>query len=149
MTTARNLPPTWDQRCGTTRGSQAHSHRGERACDPCRAASAEAARERRNRPRPPRPAREAMEGAACWPAVRVTPGVMLHDCRHPYEKAEDWETRLATARAICHTCSVRPACKQLDEHYRGRRNGIDGILDGRPTSAPLYNRNDHAEGTTP
>ena len=36
------------------------------------------------------------------------------------------------ARAVCATCPAYTACKQLREHYKGRRAGVDGILAGQP-----------------
>lgn len=92
--------------------------------------------------RPPRPTREEMEAAACYPAEPVAPGVMLHDCRHPGEPDDQWQTRLRAARAVCRRCPVFTACDQLAAHYRGRKNGVDGILAGCPTSAPQYNLKD-------
>jgi hypothetical protein len=38
------LPPTFDPKCGTRTGYQHHRRRGERSCDPCRAANAQADR---------------------------------------------------------------------------------------------------------
>lgn len=94
--------------------------------------------------RPPRPAREEMEAAACWPAVEWSTGVMLHDCRHPDEPEAQWKSRYTAARAVCRRCPVYTACGQLKAHYRGHRKGIDGILAGEPTSAPLYDLKESA-----
>ena len=67
---------------------------------------------------------------------------MLHDCRHPYEPDTKWQARLAAARRTCMHCPVFDACAQLRDHYAGRRNGVDGILAGRPVAAPHCNRKD-------
>lgn len=84
--------------------------------------------------RPPEPEPKELDGAACRPWNGS------HDARRPHEPTDQWKTRLAEARRICGTCPVIAACRQLREHYQGRRNGIDGILAGRPTVAPAYNR---------
>lgn len=87
-----------------------------------------------------RPPISAFAGAACFPAIRVRPGVMLHDSRHRGESAEQWTARLAAARAVCGRCPAVLPCQQLREHYSGRREGADGILAGQPVNAPPYNR---------
>lgn len=137
-------PPTDHVSCGTTSGAARHARRGERHCDPCRQARLEARRATNPvlETRPPRPDRDQFEDAACYPAIKVEPGVMLHDCRHPHEPDDQWQARLKAARAVCAACPVRAACQQLRDHYRGHKNGIDGILAGQPTSSPTTNQKD-------
>lgn len=132
-------PPVQREVCGTSEGGSRHSKNGERWCAPCRQARSEKLQSRRPS-RPERPHRDALLDAACWPAVEVAPGVMLHDTKHTHETTEEWNARYLQARAVCDRCPVREACRQLDAHYKGQRNGVDGILDGRPTSSPLYTR---------
>lgn len=129
-------PPTPHDSCGTRPGAARHSGRGESLCEACTAARAQAKRDAHPVPkvRPPLPPRAAFDGAACFPWTGS------HDARRPYETDQEWRVRLATARRVCGTCPAIAACKQLRDHYKGRRNGIDGILAGQPTTAPPYNR---------
>ncbi|MGX1598615.1 hypothetical protein ACWIDS_16315 [Dietzia maris] len=127
-------PPTDHVNCGTPAGAARHSRRGESLCPPC----LDARREARQKPalpmRPPLPPASAFDGAACHPWTG------LHDARRHGESDDKWQARLAAARHVCGTCPAFTACKQLRDHYKGRRNRIDGILAGQPTSAPPYNR---------
>lgn len=133
--------PTPDPRCGTRSGVGRHMRRGETLCGPCgdenrlmRLAQAPVPKTR-----PPLPPSDAFDEAACYPAVKIRPGLMLHDTRQRGETDDQWQARLRQARTVCRTCPALTACHQLRDHYKGRRNGIDGILAGQPAPAPPYN----------
>lgn len=61
---ADKLPPTTHPSCGTPSGATLHTRRGERACDPCKAAGAERSRRRRADPELAAREREANREAA-------------------------------------------------------------------------------------
>ena len=126
--TKASKPATDSPKCGTTAGAQRHSRLGEELCTPCLDARRQARREKSPvlPPRPPKPTADALAQAACRPWTGS------HDSRRAWETDDEWTARLRTARAVCATCPAYTACKQLREHYQGRRNGVDGILAGQP-----------------